>query len=140
MPIRPFLKGEKFDQETVRVLGVAFEQACIALRIGDCEDDIRQAIANIIIQLAKTGECNPDQLCEGALKHIRLPTALALPLDSARPKSMTQGAKRFKVGCSSPCQQNQRGVQHDHRICRSIRGTAQPAEGTRRQISERLAF
>jgi hypothetical protein len=29
MPIRPFLNGEQVDQETLRVLGVAFEQVCI---------------------------------------------------------------------------------------------------------------
>jgi hypothetical protein len=34
MPIRPFLNGERFDQETLRILGVAFAQVCIALRIG----------------------------------------------------------------------------------------------------------
>ena len=38
MPIRPFLNGEQFDQETLRSLGVAFEQVCIALRIGDCDE------------------------------------------------------------------------------------------------------
>jgi hypothetical protein len=36
MPIRPFLNGHQFDQETARILGVAFEQTCIALRTGDC--------------------------------------------------------------------------------------------------------
>jgi hypothetical protein len=30
MPIRPFLNGKQFGQETVRILGVAFEQVCIA--------------------------------------------------------------------------------------------------------------
>jgi hypothetical protein len=73
MPIRPFLNGEEFDQEMVRILGVAFEQACTGLRIGDCEDDILQAIANKIIEVARTGECNPDLLCEQALKDIRRP-------------------------------------------------------------------
>ena len=68
MPIRPFLNGEQVDQETLRVLGVAFEQVCIALRIRDCKDD---AIANKVIGLAKTGERNPDILCECALKDIR---------------------------------------------------------------------
>jgi hypothetical protein len=68
MPIRPFLNGEQFDQETVRILGVAFEQVCIALRIGDCGDEVKNAIANRIIELAKTGERNPDQLCERALE------------------------------------------------------------------------
>jgi len=35
MPIRSFLNGEKFDEETVRILGVALAPVCIALRIGD---------------------------------------------------------------------------------------------------------
>jgi hypothetical protein len=29
MPIRSFLNGEDFDQETVRILGVAVELVCI---------------------------------------------------------------------------------------------------------------
>ena len=45
MPIIPFLDGEHFDPETKRVLGVALEMVCIALRTGDCDDDIKQAIA-----------------------------------------------------------------------------------------------
>jgi hypothetical protein len=40
---------------------------CIALRTGDCDDDVRQAIAIKIIELAKAGERNPDILCEWAL-------------------------------------------------------------------------
>jgi hypothetical protein len=39
LPITPFLNGEQFNQDTLRILGVAFEQTCIALRIGDCNDD-----------------------------------------------------------------------------------------------------
>jgi hypothetical protein len=35
MPIRPFLNDEQFDQEPLRILSVAFEQVCIALRIGE---------------------------------------------------------------------------------------------------------
>ena len=73
MPIRPFLNGEQFDQETVRILGVAFAQVCIALRTGDCDDHVKQAIANKIIELAKTGEPNSDLLCERALEDIREP-------------------------------------------------------------------
>jgi hypothetical protein len=71
MPIRPYLNGQQFDQETVRILGVAFEQVCIALRIGDCGDDVKNAIVNKVIELAKTGERNPDLLCERALEDIR---------------------------------------------------------------------
>jgi hypothetical protein len=68
MTITPFLNGERFDPETTRVLGVALEMTCIALRIGDCDDGVRQAI---VIELAKAGERNPDLLCEQALAAIR---------------------------------------------------------------------
>jgi hypothetical protein len=71
MPIRPFLNGERFDSEITRVLGVAFEMVCIALRTGDCDDFVRQAIATKLIGLAKAGERNPDLLCERALSDIR---------------------------------------------------------------------
>ena len=37
-PITPFLHGEDFDQETTRVMAVALEIACVALRTGDCAD------------------------------------------------------------------------------------------------------
>jgi hypothetical protein len=60
MPITPYLNGERFEPETKRVLGVAFEQVCIALRIGASDDDVKQAIANKVIELAKAGERNPD--------------------------------------------------------------------------------
>jgi hypothetical protein len=72
MPIRQFLnREEQVDQETLRVLAVAFEQVCIALRTGDCADDVKQAIANKIIAVANAGERNPDMLCEQVLKDIR---------------------------------------------------------------------
>lgn len=74
MPITPFLNGRKFDSETRRILGVAFELACVALRIGECDDDVRQTIANRIIEVADDGERNPDVLCEKALKLIRAET------------------------------------------------------------------
>jgi len=44
---------------------------CIALRTGDCDDDIKQAIATKLIALVKAR--NPDILCEEALKDIRQP-------------------------------------------------------------------
>jgi hypothetical protein len=71
MPIAPFFKNEKFDAETTRALGAALEMACVALRTGDCADDVKQAIANEIIALAKAGERNPDMLCEQVLKDVR---------------------------------------------------------------------
>ena len=73
MPITLFLNGERPNPETKRVLGVAFEMTCIALRAENSDDVVKQAIANKIIDLAKAGERNPDILCEQALKDIRAP-------------------------------------------------------------------
>jgi hypothetical protein len=73
MPITPFLDGERLDEEARRVVGVAFEITCIALRVGDCADDVRQAVATKIIALVKAGQRNPDILCEEVLKDIRTP-------------------------------------------------------------------
>jgi hypothetical protein len=73
MPITPYLNGVRFDPETKRVLGVALELVCIALRTGDCDEGVKQAIATKIIELAKAGERNPDLLCERVLEEIRGP-------------------------------------------------------------------
>jgi hypothetical protein len=73
MLITPFLDGHKFDPETKRVLGLAFEMTCVALQIGDCDEWVKRAIADKIIDLAKAGERSPDILCEQALKDIRRP-------------------------------------------------------------------
>jgi hypothetical protein len=46
---------------------------CIALRTGECDDGVQQAIVTKLIALAKAGEHNPDILCEEVLKDIRRP-------------------------------------------------------------------
>jgi hypothetical protein len=71
MPITPFLDGHYFDPETKRVMGIAFEQSCIALGLTDRGDLANAVVANRIIELAKAGERNPDQLCERALLLLR---------------------------------------------------------------------
>jgi hypothetical protein len=73
MPITPFLDGDghSFDPETKRVMGVAFEMACVALRLSDRGDGANEMLARRIIELAKAGERNPDLLCEGVLNEFR---------------------------------------------------------------------
>jgi hypothetical protein len=95
MPITPLFDCERFDQETRRVLGVAFEIVCIALRTGGCDDGIKQAIATKLIALAKAGERNPDVLCEEALKDIRRPQEWAAS-EEARPFVLPWGKERWR--------------------------------------------
>jgi hypothetical protein len=78
MPIRPFLNGARFDPETTRVMGVALEMVCVALRIGERDDEVKRTIATKIIDLAKAGERNPDRLCEKVLQDIRTERAASI--------------------------------------------------------------
>ena len=68
--ITPYLgTAVNVDLETKRVLDVALEMTrkCLGL-----EDDFANGmIAKQIIDIAKTGERNPDLLSEGALKILR---------------------------------------------------------------------
>jgi hypothetical protein len=69
MPIRAYLQGHKFDFETVRLLGIAFEMAIVVLQQGDgIVSPTREVVAQKIIELAKAGERDPERLCDGALK------------------------------------------------------------------------
>ena len=49
------------ESETIRVMGLAFEMALIALRLADRDD---------IIALAKAGERDPERLCDGVMKEF----------------------------------------------------------------------
>jgi hypothetical protein len=52
-------------------MGVAFEMARAALQLGDQGNLINERVAKKIIELAKTGELDPDLLCESVLKEFR---------------------------------------------------------------------
>ena len=71
MPVTQFLDNCKFDPEAKRVMGVVFEMARGALQVGDQGNLINERIAKRIIELAKTGELNPDLLCEAVLQEFR---------------------------------------------------------------------
>jgi hypothetical protein len=71
MPITKFLDDSNFDPGAKRVVGVAFEIARVALQLGDQGNLINERIAKRIIDLAQTGELNPDLLCEAVLEEFR---------------------------------------------------------------------
>jgi hypothetical protein len=69
MPIRSHLEGQRFDPETTRVMGLAYEMALVALQRTDWTvNPTREAIAKEISDLAKAGERDPERLCDGALQ------------------------------------------------------------------------
>ena len=77
VPIRSHLHGQRFNTETIRVMGLAYELALVTLeRTDGAATPTREAVAQKIIELAKAGERDPERLCDGALKAAQ-PTAPA---------------------------------------------------------------
>jgi len=70
MLIRQFLSSERFDPDTTRIMGVAFEMACVALRLAGRGNIARAVVAEKIIGLAKAGERDANTLCEHSLKEL----------------------------------------------------------------------
>ena len=68
MPIRSHLNGQRFDPETMRLMGLAYEMTRISLRLVDRGNIANNVVAQKIIELAKSGERDPEQLCEGVLR------------------------------------------------------------------------
>jgi hypothetical protein len=81
MPMRSHLNGQWFDPETIRVMGLAYEMALVGLRLTDRGDIADEVVARMIIEQAKTGECDPEQLCAAVLQRWR---AATLRLHAAR--------------------------------------------------------
>ena len=81
MPIRSYLEGHRFDDETTRLMGIAFEMAVVVLQHTEgTVSPTRQTVAKKIIELAKAGERDPERLCEGVLQQGRAPShTLRLP-------------------------------------------------------------
>lgn len=70
MPIRVFLKAPHgFDDEAIRVMGVAFECARAAVR----DQALDEVIAGKIIELARAGERDVDKLCNFSVKGLPRP-------------------------------------------------------------------
>jgi hypothetical protein len=78
MPIRSH-NGQRFDPETIRVMGLAYEMVLIVLRLTDRGDIANDVVAHKIIEHAKTGERDPEQLCEAVLKQWRAVPAPGRP-------------------------------------------------------------
>jgi hypothetical protein len=60
-------------------MGLAYEMALIALRLTDRGDIANDGVAHKIIELAKTGERDPEQLCEAVMQRWRAATPRVAP-------------------------------------------------------------
>jgi hypothetical protein len=67
-----FFQDGAFDPDTTSTMGAAFERACKSLHDMGQPDIVKKIIAKRIVEIAKTGERDPVQLCERALAAMGL--------------------------------------------------------------------
>ena len=65
--IIPFLHGSSFDPAQVQAMGEAFDKVRKALHDRGQPHAVLEIMAKRIIQIAETGECDPDKICERTL-------------------------------------------------------------------------
>jgi len=66
--VLPFFQGAAFDDDATQVMGKAFDRASQTLHDNGQPDLVRQIIAKRIIEVARKGERDPDELCARALR------------------------------------------------------------------------
>ena len=70
-PVVKFVKetelGSVLDDQATKVMGEAFEAACKVLDEAGQSSVVYEAVAKCIIELAKSGELDPNQLRDSAL-------------------------------------------------------------------------
>ena len=73
MAIDRLLQNSAFGPEDIERLSAAYEEALHLLQLSDRTDPIMQIVAQRIIEAAKTGVREPSQLCQLAIKDLRVP-------------------------------------------------------------------
>ena len=68
MPIRPYLKEGSFDPREVECMSIALEDVCRVLKLPPSAKVAKQAIAERIIELAKSGTVDPNTLRDRVLR------------------------------------------------------------------------
>ena len=76
--ILPFLKGGSFDTEATNAMGAAYDKARKMLHDKGQPAIVQEVIARHIIEIARSGERDPDKICERVL------TSFGLKLDRDR--------------------------------------------------------
>jgi hypothetical protein len=71
MPIRPYLQGQAFDPDTVRVMGAAFGNVCKQLGILDKYDAVTKIVARTVIDMAQRGFRDEESLTDAVMQEFR---------------------------------------------------------------------
>jgi hypothetical protein len=70
MTIYSLMRGTAFDQDTVNSVAAAFEVVCRQLDLSTRSDSITEVVGQQIIELARRGIKDPDDLAEAVLASL----------------------------------------------------------------------
>ncbi len=62
MPLTPYLKGTVFEPRAIEAMTAAFEAVCKSLQLLNRDDPIAQIAARKVIDIARTGEHDPQRM------------------------------------------------------------------------------
>ena len=68
--------GVVFDPEDIEPIVAAFEMALIRLKVDDRKSKMAFLVAKTTIQFAKTGEREPQRLCDHVVRLYRKPSSV----------------------------------------------------------------
>jgi hypothetical protein len=71
MPLTPYLKEAVFDPKAIEAMSAAFEAVCKSLQLVNRDDPIIQIVARTIIDIARTGEHDPQRIHDLALLELK---------------------------------------------------------------------
>ena len=71
MPITPFLAGQPFDPEVIRVMSLALENVCEMLGLRLADDPKTRPVASKIIELTQRGVRDAPTLTAMTLKEFK---------------------------------------------------------------------
>jgi hypothetical protein len=70
MAIYKLLEKSAFGPEEIKRMTDAYEQALVVLGLEDRNDPLTESIAKLIIEVAQTGEKDPETICTLALRRL----------------------------------------------------------------------
>jgi hypothetical protein len=62
VPLTAYLEGGVFEPQQIGAMTAAFEAVCRSLQLADRTDPLIEIVARKVIEIAATGERNPDRL------------------------------------------------------------------------------
>jgi hypothetical protein len=73
VPLAPYLKGGVFEPQQIGAMTAAFEAVCRSLQLVDRTDPLIEIVARKVIEIARTGERDPDRLRALVLEEFSRP-------------------------------------------------------------------